>query len=143
MLLWWVPDWLGWVRLIICRGDYPGSKNITGGRLYLNPVRSYYPDLLSEIDLDQNVFERMVVKERLTMMSESASTTLEFHSQRFEDSPHHSFIILRGVFDRWLGDIVADSGAIVVPGYKVDSLILEDEKVVGIVSSGDEIRGTL
>lgn len=126
--------------LVVERGDYPGSKNVTGGRLYLNPVRPYYQDLLSEIELDQNAFERMVVNERLTMMTELSSTTLEFHSRRFEDSPQHSFTLLRGVFDRWLGDIVADRGAIVVPGYKVDDLIIESEKVVGIVSSGDEIR---
>ncbi len=126
--------------LVVERGDYPGSKNVTGGRLYLNPVRSYYPDLFSEIDSNQNVFERKVIKERLTMMSESASTTLEFNSRRFEDQPHHSFTILRGVFDRWLGDLVTEKGAMIVPGYKVDSLIIENEKVTGIVSSGDEVR---
>jgi len=27
--------------LVIERGDYSGAKNITGGRLYLNPIRSF------------------------------------------------------------------------------------------------------
>ena len=25
--------------LVVERGDYPGSKNVSGGRLYLEPVR--------------------------------------------------------------------------------------------------------
>lgn len=129
--------------LVVERGDYPGSKNMTGGRLYLNPVRSYYPDLFHEKNLGENIFERKVVKERLTMMSPSASTTLEFTSRRFEDTPDHSVTILRGVFDRWLGEAVSEAGAMVVPGYKVDELIIENEKVAGIVSSGDEIRADM
>jgi len=31
--------------IVIERGDYPGAKNITGGRLYLNPVRNLHPEL--------------------------------------------------------------------------------------------------
>jgi len=31
--------------LVVERGDYSGSKNVTGGRLYLNPVRKLLPDI--------------------------------------------------------------------------------------------------
>jgi electron transfer flavoprotein-quinone oxidoreductase len=31
--------------LVIERGDYSGAKNVTGGRLYLNPVRNLLPDI--------------------------------------------------------------------------------------------------
>ena len=31
--------------LLLERGDYSGAKNVTGGRLYLNPVREMFPDL--------------------------------------------------------------------------------------------------
>ena len=54
--------------LVVERGDYPGSKNVTGGRLYLEPVRPYLPDLWDEAPL-----ERRVVKERLTMVSPAGS----------------------------------------------------------------------
>ncbi len=30
--------------LVIERGDYPGAKNMTGGRIYLNPVRRFFPE---------------------------------------------------------------------------------------------------
>ena len=29
--------------LVVERGDYSGAKNITGGRLYLNPIRNLLP----------------------------------------------------------------------------------------------------
>ena len=29
--------------MVIERGDFPGAKNVTGGRLYLNPIRHIYP----------------------------------------------------------------------------------------------------
>lgn len=29
--------------LLLERGDYPGAKNVTGGRIYLNPIRELFP----------------------------------------------------------------------------------------------------
>jgi electron transfer flavoprotein-quinone oxidoreductase len=121
--------------LVVERGDYPGSKNVTGGRLYLEPVRPYLPDLWDEAPL-----ERGVVKERLTMVSPSASTTVEVGSERFRKRPYPSYTLLHSTFDRWLADQAAERGAFIIPGYKVDDLLREDGQVVGIVSAGDEIR---
>lgn len=121
--------------LVVERGDYPGSKNVTGGRLYLEPVRPYLPDLWDEAPL-----ERRVVKERLTMVSPSASTTVEVSSERFRQSPNPSYTLLHSTFDRWFADQAAERGAFIIPGYKVDDLLMEGGRVVGIVSAGDEIR---
>ncbi|RLA98731.1 MAG: electron transfer flavoprotein, partial [Deltaproteobacteria bacterium] len=49
--------------LVLERGDHPGSKNVTGGRLYLNPVRPFLPDLWEEAPL-----ERPVTREVITAM---------------------------------------------------------------------------
>ena len=121
--------------LVVERGDYPGSKNVTGGRLYLEPVRPYLPDVWDDAPL-----ERGVVKERLTMVSPSASTTVEVGSERFRQRPYSSYTLLHSTFDRWFADLAAERGAFIIPGYKVDDLLREDGRVVGIVSAGDEIR---
>jgi electron transfer flavoprotein-quinone oxidoreductase len=121
--------------LVVERGDYPGSKNVTGGRLYLEPVRPYLPDLWDEAPL-----ERHVVKERLTMLSPVASTSVEVSSERFRQPPYPSYTLLHSTFDRWFADQAAECGALIIPGYKVDDLVVEDGRVVGIVSAGDEIR---
>lgn len=126
--------------LVVERGDYPGSKNVAGGRLYLNPIRPYFPDLLNEPVTGEIPYERPVVKERLTMLAESSGSTIEYHAGHFDASSPHSVTVLRSVFDRWLGDVVGERGAMVVPGYKVDDLVWEGERVIGIVSAGDEVR---
>ncbi len=120
--------------LVVERGDYPGSKNVTGGRLYLQPVQPFLADLLEDAP-----FERRVVKERLTMVSPSTSITLELQSSRFCQDPSHSYTLLRATFDQWLADKVSEKGALVVPGYKVDDIIIENGRVLGIRAAEAEI----
>jgi electron transfer flavoprotein-quinone oxidoreductase len=121
--------------LVVERGDYPGSKNVTGGRLYLGPIRSYLPDLWQDAPL-----ERHVVKERLTMMAQNSSITAELNSERFRHPPHPSYTLLHATFDRWFADQASARGAMVISGYKVDDLLQKEGKVIGILSSGDEIH---
>ena len=104
--------------LVVERGDYSGSKNVTGGRLYLEPVRPFLPDLWEGAP-----FERRVVKERLTMMAPESSLTVELNSRRFHQEPPYSVTVLRATFDQWLAEKAQERGAIVIPGYKVDDLL--------------------
>ncbi|MFQ6101465.1 MAG: FAD-dependent oxidoreductase [Anaerolineae bacterium] len=120
--------------LIVERGDFPGSKNVTGGRIYLNPIRDLFPDLWEQAPL-----ERHVTRERLTAMARESSTTVELWSERFNRQPYHSYTILRAKFDRWFANQVAEKGAFLIPKNKVDNLVFEDSRVTGIVADGDEI----
>ena len=120
--------------LVVERGDYPGSKNVTGGRLYMNPVRRY----MSEI-WDEAPFERYVCKEKLTMLSNGSSLTVELHSDDFTKKPHHSYTLLRPVFDKWLAERTTAAGAAVVTKYKVDGVLRQDNRIVGIKAEGEEI----
>jgi len=125
----------GMTVIVLERGDFSGSKNITGGRIYLGPLQSYLPDLWKEAPL-----ERHVTKEILTLLGETNSTTLGLYSDRFNHDPYPSYTILRAKFDRWLADIVSEKGVYVIPEKKVDDLIREGTKVAGI-KSGDEEFG--
>jgi electron transfer flavoprotein-quinone oxidoreductase len=120
--------------LVVERGDYPGSKNVTGGRLYMNPVRHYMPEIWEEAP-----FERYVSKERLTMLSENSSVTMEMHSDEFSKKPYHSYTLIRPIFDNWLAEKAGEMGAAVVPKYKVDGLLRENGRVVGIKAEGEDI----
>ncbi len=126
--------------LVVERGDYPGSKNVSGGRLYLNPVRPYYPELLAGGASPAPPYERTVVKERLTVLADSGGASLELHLPRFAEDQPHSVTILRGVFDRWLAERATERGALVVSGYKVDDVVRESGQVVGVIAGGDEVR---
>jgi len=125
----------GMTVIVLERGDFSGSKNVTGGRIYLNPIRNYLPDLWKEAPL-----ERHVTKEILTLMGKTNSTTLELYSDRFNREPYPSYTILRAKFDRWFSDFVSEKGVFIIPQKTVDDLIKEGEKVVGI-KAGDEQIG--
>jgi electron transfer flavoprotein-quinone oxidoreductase len=124
--------------LVVERGDYSGAKNVTGGRLYLNPVRNLLPDIWDKAPL-----ERCVTKERICLMGESSSVSVELSSQRFGQKPYHSFTILRAKFDQWLAERVVEAGGMVVTKNKVDDLILDGGKVKGIIAGGDEIPASV
>jgi electron transfer flavoprotein-quinone oxidoreductase len=124
----------GMMVLVLERGDFSGTKNVTGGRIYLHPLRNYLPDVWKEAPL-----ERHVTKEILTLMGEANSTTLELYSDRFNREPYPSYTILRAKFDRWLADLLSEKGVFVVPQKNVDGLIKESEKIIGIRAGDEEI----
>ncbi|OGP92057.1 MAG: hypothetical protein A2Z19_02570 [Deltaproteobacteria bacterium RBG_16_54_18] len=117
--------------LVLERGDHPGSKNVTGGRIYLRPLRPYLPELWDKAPL-----ERQVTKEVITMMSAGAAFTAQFTSDKFRE---HSYTILRSRFDKWLGERVVERGGFIVPQRRVTDLLREDGRIAGVVSEGEEI----
>jgi electron transfer flavoprotein-quinone oxidoreductase len=120
--------------LVLERGDHPGSKNVTGGRLYLRPLVPYLPELWDAAPL-----ERQVTKEVITMLGQGSSLTMQFTSDKFCESPGHSYTILRSRFDKWMAERVAEKGGFVVPKRRVSGLKKEDGRIVGVVSEGEEI----
>ena len=120
--------------LVVERGDYSGAKNITGGRLYLNPVRNLLP-----VNWDQAPLERCVTKERIMMMGDTSSVSMELSSQKFGQKPQHSYTILRAKFDQWLADKVMEAGGMVITKNRVDELIMDGNKVRGIIAGEDKI----
>ena len=111
---------------------------LPGGRLYLNPVKKYLPDLWPAL-LDEKVLERPVAVELLTMTAPETSTTLRFRSEKFAHPPYHSFTVLRGVLDRWLAKKAEEKGAMLVTKNRVDELIRENGKVIGVAAGGEEL----
>jgi len=120
--------------MVLERGDYSGAKNVTGGRLYVKPIRGFYPQLW-----DEAPFERPVARELVTMMGESAHTTIEITSDRFTGERPQSYTVLRAKLDQWLAEKVAEKGAVVVPNMKVDELLRKDGRIIGVRAGGDEI----
>ena len=120
--------------LVVERGDYPGSKNVTGGRLYMNPVRQYLAGIW-----DEAPFERHVTRERLTMLSDDSSLTLELRSDAYDKPPYHSYTLIRPTFDRWLAEKASAEGAAIISKYKVEQLLRENGRVAGIRAEGEDI----
>lgn len=120
--------------IVIERGDYSGAKNVTGGRLYVSPIRNMYPELWENAP-----FERPVTREFITLMGDNNATTIEFASEKFAEKPYQSYTVIRATFDQWLSEQVMEKGGMVILKQRVDELLKEDDKVIGIRAGEDEI----
>lgn len=121
--------------LVLERGDAAGSKNLSGGRLYLGPLRGLLDELLEGLCL-----ERKVVVEKLSVMGKEGSATLALRHQPLAQPQYESYTVLRACMDSHLSERVAQAGGFVVPQKRVDCLLREGSRVVGIRSDGEEIR---
>jgi electron transfer flavoprotein-quinone oxidoreductase len=125
--------------MVLERGDYAGAKNVTGGRLYVEPLRTILPELWAEAP-----FERAVTHELLTMIGDDAGTTVELSAPLSGGSKPQSYTVIRATLDQWLAERAVDKGAMVLPNMKVDALLRESDartrgRVIGIRAGDDEI----
>ena len=122
--------------LLLERGKSPGSKNVYGGRIYPYSLSKLIPDYKIDAPI-----ERYVKKENIVFMTESSSTSITYSS--YLDSDKNSFTAIRSKFDEWLANKAVDKGATLFPEIRVDDLIIENNKVVGIKAGSDEIRAKM
>ncbi len=120
--------------LLLERGDAPGSKNVTGGRMYVEPLRAFLPSIV-----DEAPFERHVVKEMITVVDEEGSVQLECAQDGWRKQPYMSYTVLRAKFDQWFSERVAEKGGFVIPSRRVDDLLWENGRVTGVRAGGEEI----
>ena len=120
--------------MVLERGNYSGSKNVTGGRLYTSVVRDLYPELWDEAPL-----ERPIVRELITMMADGRQATFEIAADAFGGERPQSYSVVRARLDQWLAEKVGEKGAMVIPNMRVDALLKEGQKVIGIRAGEDEI----
>ncbi len=121
--------------LVLERGDYPGAKNVTGGRIYVNPVRDLFPDLWKDAPL-----ERFIVHEGVTIIAKERSLAVDYSGNELRQEPHQSYSVLRARFDRWFAEQVEAKGAMLLPKIRVENVIKENGKIVGVLAGGDELR---
>ena len=120
--------------MVLERGNYSGSKNVTGGRLYVRALRHVFPELW-----DDAPFERPVAHELITLLGDGAATTVELASQRLAGPSPQSYTVQRARFDQWFADKATAAGAMVVSGMKADELLLDGDRVIGVRAGGDEV----
>ncbi|MCX5779805.1 MAG: FAD-dependent oxidoreductase, partial [Firmicutes bacterium] len=124
--------------LVLERGDYPGAKNVSGGRLYVNPIRELFPDLWGKAPLERNI-----TQEEVCLMDRERSVTIRYTGAELNEQPYQSYSILRGKFDKWLAKQAERRGALLVNKSRVDDLIIENGQVQGVVAGGEQLRANV
>jgi electron transfer flavoprotein-quinone oxidoreductase len=123
---------------VLERGDAAGSKNLSGGRLYLEPVRPLCGTWLSDAP-----FERPVVSESIVFTDDQASASFRLDQRPDPDSdpqPPNSVTVLRARLDRHLADKLGEKGGMVLAQQRAEGLIMEGGKVTGARVAGDDLK---
>lgn len=119
---------------VLERGDVAGSKSLSGGRLYLGPLRGLVGDLLEGAP-----FERQVVSESIVLAGQGAGLTIRLDGQQAE-APAESVTVLRAKLDAFLADRAAEKGAMVMGQQRVEALVREGDKIAGVLVGPEQLR---
>lgn len=121
--------------LVVEKGKTPGSKNVTGGRMYSHALAKLVPEFWNQAA----PVERWVTKEVITMLTKDDALDIAFDAPRF-GSEHVSFNVLRAKFDPWFAKQAEAAGALVATDTRVDDLLFEGGRCTGIVTGGDTFK---
>ena len=118
------------------RGSRPGTKTVSGGLLYTHGLREMFPEFWKE---DPSPVERAITRNVVSFLTPTQATSLDFYDEAFGRPPYNSFSVLRSRLDPWLAAKAETAGATPVYGAKVDALLKDQGRVIGIRSGTDEL----
>lgn len=121
--------------LVIERGNYAGSKNLTGGRLYAHSLEKIMPGFAQRAPV-----ERKMTKERVSFVTEESAMTLDYQAAITDKPVQESYSVLRGKFDQWLMAQAEEAGAQFISGIRVDNVMTDNGKVTGVEANGDVLE---
>ena len=120
--------------LLIERGEEPGSKNLSGGVLYSRGMEQVFPDFLTEAPV-----ERRITRNYINFINADSSVAIDYKDARLAE-PVNAVTVLRAKLDPWLAAKCEEAGALIMPGVRVDRVLTEGTRVVGVQAGDDELR---
>jgi electron transfer flavoprotein-quinone oxidoreductase len=113
---------------LVERGEYAGSKNVSGAALYApNLLADLLPDYWEEAPV-----ERYLTRRVITFLGQESAVSLDFRTNHFNRPPFNGFTILRPKFDRWLASKAEEAGALLITSTVVDDLLYKGKQVIGV-----------
>src|SRR5699024_9624578 len=131
--------------LLIEKGEFSGSKNVSGGVLWGSDLAQLVPKYWEEEDAG---WERFVNHRRLTFIDDQSTFSVDFKSSHFSQTPYSGVVVLRSKFDRWLAGKVQEEidqsdhamESFIATNIKVDEVLMENNKAVGIRTGEEEFH---
>jgi electron transfer flavoprotein-quinone oxidoreductase len=121
--------------LLVERGDSAGAKNVSGGRLYIYALEMIEPGMYQRAPL-----QRKIVREQIMLLGERTATTLDYFDPAFGEKVPQSYSVVRAKLDEWFAGEAEAKGATLATGVKVDGVIEENGRIVGIRAGEEEMR---
>jgi electron transfer flavoprotein-quinone oxidoreductase len=106
--------------VVLERGEYPGSKNMSGGVLYGHDLARIIPKFA-----ERNCpIERNIVESRVWYLSTDGGYSFSYRDKVFESERRDNvFTVGRARFDRWFAEQASQKGAVVVCATVATDLI--------------------
>lgn len=123
----------GLMVVVIERGQQPGSKNVSGGLIYAQIYDEIFPNFWEDAPV-----ERAIAGHSIVFLGDTAATSMAYRDEAVEP-PYNAFSVLRSKFDPWLAEQAEQAGAMIMPGFTVDELMVENGRVTGVRAGGDEL----
>ncbi|WP_207261999.1 FAD-dependent oxidoreductase [Desulfovibrio sp. Huiquan2017] len=120
--------------LLAERGPKPGSKNLSGGVFYCSVMKEVMPEFEAEAPI-----ERRVTRNCLSFLSPTSFVNLDYRDERLAQNGT-AVTVLRAKLDDWLATKCEDVGVTLMPGIKVDGLLKDADRIVGIKAGDDTLR---
>ena len=120
--------------LLIERAAEPGSKNLSGGVFYCRVMEQVFPDFVNVAPV-----ERRITRNCVSLINENSFVNIDYWDKRLSE-PANAVTVLRAKLDAWLLEQCEEAGVTVMPGVKVDSLLVEGQQIVGVTAGEDELR---
>lgn len=120
--------------LLVERGAEPGSKNLSGGVFYCRVMEEIFPGFAQNAPV-----ERRITRNALSFLSPSSFVNVDYWDARLAD-PVNAVTVLRAKLDPWLSERCEEAGVTVMSAVKVDELLQQNGRFVGIRAGEDELR---
>jgi len=120
--------------LLVERGQSPGSKNLSGGIFYCRVMEEIFPRFIDEAPI-----ERRITRNCMSFLSPTSFVNMDYGDARFGQSVT-AVSVRRSRLDEWLASKCEEVGVMLMSGVRVDELVIENERIVGIRAGGDELR---
>jgi electron transfer flavoprotein-quinone oxidoreductase len=102
----------------------------------------FYCRIMEEIlpgFIDEAPVERRITRNCLSFLSPASFVNVDYADARLGQSVT-AVSVLRARLDEWLAAKCEEVGVMVMSGIKVDALVMEEERIVGIRAGDDELR---
>ena len=116
--------------LLLERGELPGSKNLSGGRLYCHALAELLPHFQRSAPL-----ERRITHESLALLTDHGATMYSSLQPNGD-----SWSVLRARFDPWFVSQAEAEGVQCITGATVEALHRENNRVCGVICDKDILR---
>ncbi|GAA3808202.1 FAD-dependent oxidoreductase [Cellulomonas soli] len=120
--------------VLIERGSAAGAKNLSGGVFYCRVMEQVFPGFVRRAPV-----ERVITRNCISMTNATSAVTVDYRDERLAE-PVNAVTVLRARLDSWLAEQCEEAGVMVMPGVRVDELLLEGGQVVGVRAGDDELR---